>query len=301
MRKITTYIVALFSVLVIFSSCKKEYESIESIDEAKIKDYIAKNNLQNVEPDGTGAYYKVVEQGAGTVENFKNTDLVFYNITVKSLLSGTQYLESPTYTNLSNYVGYLNSFYNSSLSSTSYNIPTIRTAVLALKPGGTVRVILPSHLAFGKNGAGTIPSNEIIDLYIKTSTYKTQAELDDNRIITFLAANNITNAVKHSSGVYYQELTPGTGTEVIDEHSTLVVKYAGKLLDGTQFDAGDSFSTKLTDVIEGWGKVLPLFKQGAKVRIFIPSGLGYGVSGSGPIPPNAVLDFTIDITTVTNN
>lgn len=298
MRKITTYIVALFSVLIVFSSCKKEYESIESIDDAKIKDYISKNNLQNVESDETGFYYQVVEEGTG--DFFKNSDMVFYYVTVKSLLNGTQYLQSPTYSNLSNFVGYLNSFYNGSLSSNSYNIPAIRTAVLALKPGGKVRIFVPSYLAFGKNGAGNIPSNEIIELVVTTINYKTQAEIDKERINTFLTANNIT-ATMHSSGVYYQVLTQGTGTDVIDEHSKLVVKYSGRLLDGTQFDSGDAFSTTLSAVIRGWGEVIPLFKSGAKVRIFIPSELGYGSSGNGGIPANSVLDFSIDITSVTND
>lgn len=298
MRKITNYLLALFSVLILFTSCKKEYESIKSIDEAKIKDYIAKNNLQNIKSDPSGFYYQIDQPVTGDV--FINTDYVLYDVTVKSLLNGTQYLQSPTYANLGNYVGYLNSFYNGSLSSVSYDIPAIRTAVLSLKPGGSARILLPSYLAFGKNGAGPIPSNEIIDLYIKTSVYKKQDELDDDKITTFLRTNNIT-ATKHSSGVYYQVLTQGTGTDVIDEHSSLVVKYSGRFLNGTQFDSSESFTTKLVDVVKGWEEVLPLFKKGAKVRIFIPSSLGYGTGGSGPIPPNAVLDFTIEITNVTNS
>ncbi len=299
MYKTFTYLVALFMVLTLFTSCKKEYEKIEDIDETQIKNYIAKNNLQNVKSDPSGFYYQITAPGTGDL--FTNTDYVLYDVTVKSLINGTQYLQSPTYANLGNYVGYLNSFFNSSLSSTrSYNIPAIRTAVLALKPGGSARILLPSYLAFGKNGAGPIPSNEIIDLYVTTSGFKKQDELDDSKIIAFLAANQIT-ATKHSSGIYYQEITPGTGTDVIDEHSTLVVKYSGRFLNGTQFDSNDSFTTTLLAVVKGWEEVLPLFKKGAKVRIFIPSSLGYGTAGYGSVPPNAVLDFTIEITNVTNS
>ncbi|WP_162926640.1 FKBP-type peptidyl-prolyl cis-trans isomerase [Pedobacter chitinilyticus] len=299
MYKTFTYLVVLFMVLTLFTSCKKEYEKIEDIDETQIKNYISKNNLQNVKSDPSGFYYQITEPGTGDL--FTNTDFVLYDVTVKSLMNGTQYLQSPTYANLGNYVGYLNSFFNSSLStSIYYNIPAIRTAVLSLKPGGSARILLPSYLAFGKNGAGPIPSNEIIDLYIKTSAFRKQDELDDDKIIKFLAANQIT-AIKHSSGVYYQEITQGTGTDVIDEHSSLVVKYSGRFLDGTQFDSSDSYTAKLLEVVKGWGEVLPLFKKGSKVRIFIPSGLGYGTSGYGSVPPNAVLDFTIEITNVTNS
>lgn len=284
MRKITSYIVALVSAVVLLSSCEKEYESIEAVDQRKIEEYISKNNLQNVEPDGTGAYYQVIEQGTG--DFLKNTDLVFYNFDIQSL-TGVVYQSASAISNNGTYVGYVTS-------------PAVfRPVMLKVKRGAKVKLIIPSYLAFGKNGNGNIPSNEVIISNLTIFNEATQAELDDNRIKAFLTVNNIP-AIKHDSGVYYQEITPGTGTETIDEHSTLVVKYSGRLLDGTQFDSGDSFSTKLSEVILGWGKVIPLFKAGAKIRIFIPSGLGYGTSGSGAIPINAVLDFTIDITSVTN-
>jgi len=284
MRKITTYILALFSVIVLFSSCKKDYESIETIDKRKIEEYIQKNNLQNVEPDGTGAFYQIIEQGTG--DFLKNTDLVFYNFDIQSL-TGAIYQSASALSNNGTYVGYVTS------------PAAFRPVMLKVKRGAKVRIIIPSYLAFGKNGSGNIPSNEVIVSNLTIFSETTQADIDDKRITTFLTANNII-ADKHTSGVYYQILTPGTGTDVIDEHSTLVVKYAGRLLDGTQFDSSESFSTTLSTVIPGWGEVIPLFKAGSKVRIFIPSGLGYGTSGSGSIPINAVLDFTIDITSVTN-
>lgn len=284
MRKITTYILALVSVIVLFSSCKKEYESIETIDKRKIDEYIQKNNLQNVEPDGTGAFYQIIEQGTG--DFLKNTDLVFYNFDIQSL-SGAIYQSASALSNNGAYVGYVTS------------PAAFRPVMLKVKRGAKVRIIIPSYLAFGKNGNGNIPSNEVIISNLTIFSEATQADIDDKRITTFLTANNII-ADKHTSGVYYQVLTQGTGTDVIDEHSTLVVKYSGRLLDGTQFDSGDAFSTSLNQVIPGWGEVIPLFKAGSKVRIFIPSGLGYGTSGSGSIPINAVLDFTIDITSVTN-
>jgi FKBP-type peptidyl-prolyl cis-trans isomerase len=34
---------------------------------------------------------------------------------------------------------------------------------------------------------------------------------------------------------------------------------------------------------------------GDKARIFVPSYLGYGASGRGPVPPNANLIFDIEI------
>jgi len=289
MRKLTTYTLALLGILVLFNSCKKEYESIESIDDAKIQAYIKKNNL-TMTKDATGFYYEVVSPGTGAP--LLNKDSVFYSLSVSSL-EGVNYYSTAAYSNEGTYLGYINP--------TAY-----RTALTGLNRGAKVKVILPSYLAYGKNGSGNIPSNEIILSEVTTNTLATQTEIDEKRIIDFLAAKGIT-AIRHSSGVYYQVLTPSTGADVIDDHSTLVVAYAGRLFNGTVFDSGAAFTTTPLQVIQGWSKILPMFRAGAKIRIFIPSDLGYGVAGSTNsvtgavvIPPSACLDFDITITSVTN-
>lgn len=293
MRKLTTYTLALLGILVLFNSCKKEYESIQSIDDAKIQAYINANNLKGKmipDPNGSGFYYQVVSQGTGAP--MLNKDSVFYNLSISSL-NGTNYYTTAQFSNEGTYLGYI--------SPSSYRI-----ALDGAPRGSKVRVILPSYLAFGKNGTAAVPSNEVIISELTTDVLTTQTEIDDKRIADFLASKGII-ATRHSSGVYYQVITAGTGTDVIDEHSSLVVKYAGRLFSGTTFDSSDAYTTTLQSVIQGWGKVLPLFKSGAKIRIFIPSGLAYGTTGSTNsatgvvvIPPSACLDFDITITSVTN-
>jgi FKBP-type peptidyl-prolyl cis-trans isomerase FkpA len=281
-KKLTIYSFALLGILVLLNSCKKEYESIESIDEAKIQAYIKQNNLTMIK-DPSGFYYQVVTQGTG--DQLQNKDSVFYDFNIKAL-SGELYQPTLANSNAGTYLGYI--------TPTPY-----RLALTNLKRGGSVKVIFPSYLAFGKNGNGNIPSNEVLISEISTYPQKTQWEIDDNRIVTFLAAKGIT-ATKDPSRVYYQVLTPGTGSDVIDLNSTLVVKYTGRLLDGTVFDTSSSFNTTLSGVILGWAKVIPLFKSGAKIRLFIPSDLAYSVGGNGAVPANAVLDFDIEIVSVTN-
>jgi FKBP-type peptidyl-prolyl cis-trans isomerase len=285
MRKTTLYTIALLSVLLIFNSCKKEYETIESIDDTKIQAYIKEKNL-NMTKDPSGFYYHIINQGTG--DALLNKDSVLYNFDIKSL-SGTVYQGINTNGNNGTYLGYVS--------------PTpFRIAMSKLNRGGSVQLLIPSYLAFGKNGNGNIPSNEIILTDITTFSQAKQWQLDDKRIIDFLAAKNITNAVKHPSRVYYQVITQGNGGDAIDEeHSTVVFSYTGRLLDGTVFDSSSSFSTRLNTVIQGWGKVLPMFRAGTKVRLFIPSDLAYGTASTGSIPANAVLDFDIEIVSVTNN
>ena len=128
-----------------------------------------------------------------------------------------------------------------------------------------------------------------------------QAVTDDATIQAYLKANPSITATKHSSGLYYQIITQGTGVNPTAS-STVTVNYTGKLLDGTTFDSSagrGSFETVLTQVIAGWTYGIPLVKAGGRILLIIPSGLAYGNAGAGSaIPPNTVLTFTVDLLTV---
>ncbi|MHB1178757.1 MAG: FKBP-type peptidyl-prolyl cis-trans isomerase [Daejeonella sp.] len=127
-----------------------------------------------------------------------------------------------------------------------------------------------------------------------------QAQQDEATIVKFLADKNIA-AQRHSSGVYYQIINPGAGNITYSSNTTVSAKYAGRLLSGVEFDkSAQPIAFKLGGVIAGWQIGVPLIQKGGKIRLFIPSGLGYGVNGSGPIPANAVLDFDIELADVTN-
>lgn len=80
----------------------------------------------------------------------------------------------------------------------------------------------------------------------------------------------------------------------------IIVRYAGKLMNGKQFDSNmlstkPPFAVRLGqhEVIEGWDKGLVGMQAGGERRLVIPSAMGYGTEGSGEIPANATLDFTV--------
>jgi len=101
------------------------------------------------------------------------------------------------------------------------------------------------------------------------------------------------------------------------------VMYAGYLMDGTLFDSnyeeiarkygtfdwnreqGGGYMPVPMDyspesrLIAGFREGLLTMKVGDKVRLFIPSHLGYGPQGGGPIPPDADLVFDLEITGLT--
>jgi len=315
LKKITAaYTLALMGLVVVLGSCKKEYEPIETSDDAVIQQYIKSNNITATK-DSTGFYYQVVSQGDPGVL-YKNTDSVLYHISMKSLKNGAAYFANPLNGNLGTFVGYAN---NLNLTDATglplldvqqrqivVDFKAIRAAILALQPGGVARVFLPSHQAFGRNGFTpyNIPSNEVLDVMVTTMPDKNQAALDDRLIREFVAAKAITGLVKSPTGIYYAISAPGSGAEVINEGSSVTANYTGRTLDGVTFDSSsDSTATFSlgTGVIRGWTEVIPLVKKGGKVRMLIPSAMAYGTTGSprGTLK-NTVLDFDVEVVDVKN-
>ncbi|GBL51729.1 FK506-binding protein 2A [Candidozyma auris] len=81
------------------------------------------------------------------------------------------------------------------------------------------------------------------------------------------------------------------------------VHYKGSLEDGTVFDSsfGRSpigFQIGAGRVIAGWEQGLLNMCVGEKRTLTIPPELGYGASGIGPIPPNSVLVFDVELVEV---
>ena len=98
--------------------------------------------------------------------------------------------------------------------------------------------------------------------------------------------------------VEIEDLIAGTGPVVAEPGDTVVMKYEGKLDDGSVFDSSNSFTFTLGagEVIKGWDKGIVGMKVGGKRKLFIPSSLGYGKRGAAPeIPPNADLHFIVTL------
>jgi FKBP-type peptidyl-prolyl cis-trans isomerases 1 len=92
-----------------------------------------------------------------------------------------------------------------------------------------------------------------------------------------------------------EQVKQGKGPPAEKGH-TVVVKYEGRLDDGTVFDSSSKFEFTLGagEVIKGWDQGILSMKVGEKRKLFVPSKLGYGKRGSLPeIPPNADLHFDV--------
>ncbi len=122
------------------------------------------------------------------------------------------------------------------------------------------------------------------------ATVKPQDE--EKQILAYASANGIT-AVKHTSGLYYEIMDPGSWTSPL-ANSKVTVDYTGTLLNGNTFDQNSSYTQTLNQLIEGWQIGIPLIKKGGRIKLIIPSSLAYGCNGAGAaIPGNSVLYFDI--------
>jgi FKBP-type peptidyl-prolyl cis-trans isomerase len=100
-------------------------------------------------------------------------------------------------------------------------------------------------------------------------------------------------------GLTYTVIKPGKGDKP-GADAKVTVNYKGMLTaDGSEFDAGQSAEFKVGGVIPGFAQGLQLMQPGGSYRLCIPATLGYGESGTGPIPANADLVFEVDLLSFT--
>ncbi|MEJ7611470.1 MAG: FKBP-type peptidyl-prolyl cis-trans isomerase [Ferruginibacter sp.] len=132
---------------------------------------------------------------------------------------------------------------------------------------------------------------------------------DDKTLQDYFAKNNI-KALKTPKGAYVEILQGGNGP-MLDTTVFAKINYTGRTLNGKMFDSNtdpaklhvEPLSVNLTNDMNLGGAVIPgmsdglrMLSKAAKARIYIPSGLGYGTSGSGAdIAPNSNLVFEVDV------
>lgn len=104
------------------------------------------------------------------------------------------------------------------------------------------------------------------------------------------------NVVQVESGkLQYEILEPGTGA-IVTEHSVPQLNYVGRFIDGTVFGSSEetgAVEISLDQTIPGFTQGLVGMKEGEKRRLYIHPDLAYGTSG--PLPPNSLLIFDIQI------
>jgi FKBP-type peptidyl-prolyl cis-trans isomerase FkpA len=128
----------------------------------------------------------------------------------------------------------------------------------------------------------------------------------------YIVENNI-KVKPTASGLYFIEKVKGKGASP-KKGQTVKVNYTGRLIDGMIFDTNNQdeakkaglfdprrpyepieFAFGVGQVIKGWDEGLAMMKAGSKAQFLIPSSIGYGEQGGGPIPPYSSLIFDVEL------
>jgi FKBP-type peptidyl-prolyl cis-trans isomerase FkpA len=174
--KQTIFTLLLFSTLGLFS-CRKDklQPNVQQYDQTEIQNYIAANNITGMLKDTAGGdtsgiYYKILIPPTGTTRLTYSTNVYF----VFSLRSFDG-LYTNVDTILNHFGGYVGHITNNAL---PYGL---EVAILNdLKyGGGSMRILIPSRLAYGLSGYGSgsstiantrIAGNQCLDYYVHMIT-----------------------------------------------------------------------------------------------------------------------------------
>lgn len=128
-----------------------------------------------------------------------------------------------------------------------------------------------------------------------------QAQAADETPDTYIAETvaNDSDYTLAPSGIAYKVTTQGEGPAV-GKNGKAVVKYEGRLTDGTVFDSNsEGVEFAPSQVVPGFGEALSMMNKGEKMTVIIPANLAYGSQAVGQIPANSTLIFDIEAVEVT--
>ena len=260
------------SLLFIISCGNKNEENLEAIQE----EAIMKLKVGEEATTESGLKYEVITLGTGEKPNESDKVEVHYHGT---LLDGTVFDSSVDR--------------GETIKFGLNQVIKGWTEGLQLMPTGSkFKFTIPPELAYGERKAGSIPPNSTLIFEVELFSIE-KAFVDTD--FSLPGKEEVTK-----SGLRMIIHKEGDG-EVAKAGQTVHVHYTGLLETGKKFDSshdrGQAFSFKLGQgrVIKGWEEALALMRPGEKRTLIIPPELGYGERAAGPIPPNSILIFEVEL------
>lgn len=275
------------AIFILFARCSDEEVSLAYRDQLEkdillIDEYLAANNI-TAEADTSGLRYSIATKGSDFKPQQVDSIQVNYSL---FLLNGDSIFTNGQNTFLLNKL-----------------IRAWRIALPLVGEGAKVRLFVPSGLAYGNYRTGPIPANSnlIFDIEQKKviREYASQLTRDLGTIDDFLLANNVT-ALKDAPNLRYTIASAGASTALAPlATDSVVLTYTATSLQtrGTIVDRAASKGLKLNarSTLPAWKIVLPLFREGTKATVYVPSGLGYGAYGNSSVAPYTNLIYDVEV------
>jgi FKBP-type peptidyl-prolyl cis-trans isomerase FkpA len=123
--------------------------------------------------------------------------------------------------------------------------------------------------------------------------YSEQLAKDVSIIDSYLSNNSIT-AEKDPLGFRFTVLDAGSSFVPAIEDSVAIIS-STKILNGLEINRNVSGTFLLSKLIKAFQVQLPRMGEGAKVTLYVPSGLAYGAYPAGSIPANSNLIVDIQL------
>jgi FKBP-type peptidyl-prolyl cis-trans isomerase FkpA len=293
------YTLLLLTVIGLVSCKKNQYQpTIDQYDDAQIQAYISKNGITGMIKDTSGMYYKIISPGTGAPLQY--TDSIGFVYTAQT--PDGAYVSTDTIANhYEGYMGEIQAFggHPLGLQEAIHNILNHR--------GASMRLIVPSHLAFGVAGRSTgsstvagnrINGNQCLDYYV--NIMNDQNAYDQMVIKNYIAANGLSNSMKYDpAGYWYSISAPGIGTSPITNNTTITATYTLRELNNvkiTDFNQPTGTTINIPDLIPGMQLGLEKYASTGSLMMFLlPSSLGTGKQADGLAPPNSCLRYEIQI------
>lgn len=302
------FIIGIILVTVL-PSCRKDkiQLNIKQYDSVQIKNYMAAHGLTDFKRDTTGGdtsgiYYKILIPGYGKPIQYSDKLPFLYT---EQTFDGNYSTIDTIGQHFYDFVGHLQ----------LDGFPLgMQTAIhnLLVYPNASMRVLIPSHLAYGSAGKGSgssqvtnnrIAGNQCLDMYIHAVN---QFGPYDNMVIqNYMKANNLTGYSMTKDSVYYKVETPGTGTDSIRSYSSFTSTYTGQYFNGSIFDGSHNGTNTATFAIAdfatpGNAEVLQNSAvAGTLISILLPSKQAYGLNAPAGIPPFMCMRFSWQVISVT--
>lgn len=106
-------------------------------------------------------------------------------------------------------------------------------------------------------------------------------------------------STKLPSGLYYRDLVVGNGPRVTNSMNATVAYVLwttdGQKIEASPFGEPYTFRVGARAVIPGWDYGIVGMNVGGKRQLIVPPELAYGANGQGPIGPNTILVFTVEV------